>query len=206
LKILILFCLSATAAFCQLFSVGAKVGVPLGNAYPSVTTNFSKASDYLVGGTVELHLPLRFSVELDAIYKRTGVDGPSYTAPSFDLNSTEQVRANVWEFPLLAKYEITGGLLRPFVDVGPVLRNVSGIKSIVNYDLDTSPATSVTTTRNNTTLLRNRDTAGFAIGGGIALKLAHFRVSPEIRYTRWTATSLYGSAGNQADFIVGFTF
>ncbi len=206
MKILILFFLSAAAAFCQLFSFGAKVGVPLGNAYPSITTNVSKASDYLVGGTVEMHLPLRFSVELDAIYKRTGVDGPSYTAPVLDLNSTEQIRANQWEFPLLAKYEITGGLLRPFVDVGPVLRNISGINSIVNYTLATLPPTSVTTTRNNTTLLMNRDTAGIAIGGGIALKVAHFRVSPELRYTRWTATSLYGSAGNQADVIVGFTF
>ena len=33
----------------------------------------------------------------------------------------------------------------------------------------------------------NRNTAGFAIGGGIALKVAHFRLSPEIRYTRWTS-------------------
>lgn len=180
--------------------------MPLGNAYPSITTNISKASDYLIGGTAELHLPLRFSVELDALYKHTGVNGPSYAAPSYALNSTEQVRANLWEFPVLAKYELTGGVLRPFMDAGPVLRHISGITDLVNYTLAGVPPMLVTTTRNNSSLLMNRNTAGIAIGGGIALKVGHFRLSPELRYTRWTATSLYGSAGNQADVIVGFTF
>ena len=123
--------------------------MPLGDAYPSVETNFSKASDYLVGGTAELHLPLRFSVELDGIYKRTGVDGPSYTAPSYELNSTEKIKANLWEFPVLAKYEFTGGLLRPFADVGPVLRHISGINDIFSYTLAGLPSNPITGTRAN---------------------------------------------------------
>ena len=64
--------------FGQTLSVGVKAGVPL-------TDTFSNANHgslfydydtgmrrYLVGGTVEVHLPFRLTVKVDAIYKWLG--------------------------------------------------------------------------------------------------------------------------------------
>jgi len=93
---------------------------------------------------------------------------------------------NDWQFPFLAKYEMSGGRFRPFLDAGVSYRHVSGSSVF-------SP-----------------DAAGFTVGGGATFKLLVLRVSPEIRYTRWFSDSnldnLATTTSNQADFLVGFTF
>jgi len=61
-------------AFGQIVSLGVKAGVPTGDAFTPDSVVTSLARRYLVGATAELHLPFRFSVELDAIYKKTGFD------------------------------------------------------------------------------------------------------------------------------------
>jgi hypothetical protein len=81
------------------------------------------------------------------------------------------------------------GPIRPFVDAGPVLRHISGIEDVLKYTITTFPPTS-----------------GAISSSGVALKLLNFRISPEIRYTRWTDNSFAGSTDNQADLMVGFTF
>jgi hypothetical protein len=105
--------LLSTPAISQIVSAGVKAGAPLEDAFAD-ESNYSLTSEarrYLVGGTVEVHLPLRISVELDAIYKRTGF--LTYFQ-SLDIgHSSDRVSANQWEFPLLAKYEILGGPVRP---------------------------------------------------------------------------------------------
>jgi hypothetical protein len=94
MKSLIIFCLTASSAFCQLFSVGVKAGVPLGDAYSSIPNNISEARRYLLGPTVEVHLHLRFSVQLDAIDKRSGLDGTPSVLPALET-ATDSVRAKI---------------------------------------------------------------------------------------------------------------
>lgn len=201
MKAFLVFLFAAVPVFAQLFSVGVKAGVPLGDAYPE-SPDVSQAKRYLVGATAEVHLPFRFSVELDAIYKRTGFATPNEILLIPDETIKYQVKANQWEFPLLGKYELTGGVLRPFVDAGPVLRNLSNLQGVAIFNTLSGGAIS----SSGPFLLSNRNTAGFAVGGGVTFKLLHLRLSPEIRYTRWANQSLDGSANNQADVMVGFTF
>ncbi len=75
MKYLLFILLIAAPAVAQIVSLGVKAGVPLGDPINGVTGAgvTPDVRRYLVGGTVEVHLPLRLSVELDTIYKRTGV-------------------------------------------------------------------------------------------------------------------------------------
>ena len=152
---------------------------------------------------------LRLSVELDAIYKRTGFsDGPF---GSTCCRFSDQITANQWEFPLLAKYEILGGRIRPFIDAGPVLRHMSGFKDVFMIILASG---SISGTFNNTPDLSNRNSPGFAAGGGVTFRILRMRISPEFRYTRWGSGAFqiaqFGpeavSNANQEDLLVGFTF
>jgi len=208
MKYFLILVLTAAPALAQLVSAGVKVGAPLGDAFTSGGSLTSAARRYLMGGTAELHLPLRFSVELDAIYKRTGF---STYFQSTDIGRfSDRVTANQWEFPVLAKYEITGGRLRPFIDAGPVLRHLSGIADSSTYLTYFPVFTSGATTNNNTPDLQHRNSPGFVLGGGVTVKLFHLRISPEVRYTHWgTNTFNIGpptSNPNQEDFMLGITF
>jgi len=213
MKYLVFIVLTAAPSLAQMVSAGVKAGVPLGDAFTSAATydayDFkSDARRYLAGGTVEVHLPLRFSIELDAIYKKTGF---STYFQSTDIGRfSDRVAANQWEFPLLAKYEIPAGKMRPFIDAGPVLRHISGIADSSTY-LTYFPPSSGSTNLNNSPDLRHRNSPGLAVGVGVTLKVLHIRISPKIRYTRWgTDTFQIGqppiSNPNQEDLMVGFAF
>ena len=191
----VIFC---APAFSQLFSIGVKGGVPLTDAYSGQSSgSFSTVpydNRYIIGPTAEIHLPLHFAFEVDALYRRNGVDygGPGIAGAVAPFNIRTAV--NDWQFPFLGKYELHFGPLRPFVDAGVVFRHISTSGS-ANRFVPTNP-----------------NTAGFAVGGGVALKLLFIRLSPEIRYSHWPTalfndgSGLIHSNSNQADFLVGFTF
>src|SRR5690349_6500920 len=98
-------------------SIGVKGGIPITDAFDTVKgTNsgyFATTKRYLIGPTIEFHLPARFSIEIDALYKRLGYQFDA-TGPFVSSRTV----ANTWEFPLLAKFEILPGPIRPFVDAG----------------------------------------------------------------------------------------
>jgi hypothetical protein len=214
MKFLLFIFVMAAPALAQIFSLGAKVGTPLGDAFINTSGSglTSGARRYLVGATAEVHLPLRLSIELDAIYKETGFS--TYFESSGIGRFSYRVTANQWEFPLLAKYEIPASRhLRPFVDAGPVLRHLTGIADSYTY-LEYFPVySSGSISTNNSPYLQHRNSPGFVIGGGLMVKLLHIRISPELRYTRWGSNAFnLLSAGaptsnpNQEDFLVGVTF
>lgn len=201
----------ATPAYTQLFSFGAKGGVSLTDAFshvsladqpviPQSASGYNRR--YVIGPTAEVHFPWHLSFEVDALYRRNGFEyttyqyffypvGPSYTA---EVNYFSRATINDWQVPLLAKYELRGGMMRPFVDAGVVYRHVSGMTS--QY-LATDHASSV----------------GGAVGAGLTFKVGPLRLSPEIRYTHWAERPfanglgpIFFSTNNQADLLVGFTF
>ncbi len=97
----------------------------------------------------------------------------------------QEISASSWQFPLLFKYRMPMVMARPFFTVGPVFHSLGGALSF-------GPE------------------RGFALGGGLDLKLIKVHVSPELRYTRFGG-SRSPLAGldfnkNQVDFLVGFTF
>src|SRR5207248_1068448 len=98
------FCLIATAVLgsdlqAQSFSFGIKGGVPFTSAVEGIGPS-PAAKRYTVGPMVEIGLPFSFAFEADGLYRRTGYDA---IAGNLGTVSNSRVRANSWEFPLLAK-------------------------------------------------------------------------------------------------------
>jgi opacity protein-like surface antigen len=190
-------------------SIGVKGGVPITDAVDTAqgqnSAYLTNTKRYLVGPTVEFHLPARFSIEVDALYKRIGYQydatGPVVTAKTV---------ANSWEFPVLGKFEILPGPVRPFVDLGASFRHLSGVRQIRQT---VSGATFNRVELNNASEFNKRNDIGFTGGFGIAFKIGWVRISPEFRYTRWGGenfrdpiNALLRTNRNQGDFLLGLTF
>jgi Outer membrane protein beta-barrel domain len=208
----VFLCLAlAGASFAQPVSVGVKAGVPLTDFVDAAKGNqaayFTNTKRYTVGATLELHLPARFGIEIDALYKRFGFDGQSVLAGSTTLTGT---RGNAWEFPLLAKFEFVPGPVRPFVDAGAAIRHITGIRQVRQV---ISAGTFSSVELNNPPEFNKATDVGVAFGAGIALKIGRVRISPELRFTRWGGENLRDPVNallhthrNQGDFLIGFTF
>ncbi|MEO8100401.1 MAG: porin family protein [Acidobacteriota bacterium] len=210
LAIIALSFLTPTALFAgDVISIGVKGGIPITDAVDTARGNnagyTTNTKRYLVGPTVEFHLPLRFSIEFDAIYKRLGYQ---YDATGPYVYS--KTVANTWEFPALVKFEILPGPVRPFVDAGVSFRNLSGVKQI------RQTISGVTFNRvelNSAAEFNKRNDVGGTAGFGVAFKLGPVRISPEVRYTRWGSETLRDPINallrtnrNQGDFLIGLTF
>ena len=175
----------AGSAQSQFLSWGVEAGVPLNDAVNGFSSSTGTVSTntgrWTLGPTVQLHLPLRLSIEVDALYRSESYQEMTgqHLLPNASINN--------WQFPFLGKYDLRGGLLRPFVDAGVTFRYLSGSG------------------------IGNPSSAGFTIGGGLTLKVLILRLSPELRYTRWNSATVLNPAfanqsQNQADFLVGFTY
>jgi hypothetical protein len=213
MRLILVFLFAALTASPQIFSVGVKGGVPLTDAFETATTGhlsyLSSTKRYTVGPTVEVRLPFRLSVEFDALYKRLDYDSASMGVDTFVRSATT---SNSWEFPLLAKWRLFGGPVRPFVDAGPTFNKLSGISQSIQTLV--APDHLFSSSSNRPSELQNTFRAGVAVGGGIEFGAHHFRISPEVRYTRWgtenfrslTSSDLLHSNDNQAEFLLGITF
>ncbi len=203
----------ALAPLCaQSFSAGVKGGALLTDPVEGSFGVRSEAKRYTVGPMVEIGLPFGLALEVDALYKRTGY---SATSSAFGITTSTQVRANSWEFPILAKYYFSRRL---YVSGGYVVRSLSGVEA-TTHEFGVNPATGApvdSTFRPETAfLLRENPTHGIAVAGGLRLNVGLARIAPEIRYTRWTSPAFdeQGSRGffvrstqNQLEFLVGLTF
>ncbi len=192
-----LLTLLVPAAYGQsLFSFGIKGGVPLTDAFSdhtflgvdTFTHTFSDSKNYVIGPTAELRLPLGFSVEADALYRPLSlVNENTIVSGSTTVRSATDISA--WEFPILGKYHfLHTPIVKPYVEAGPIFRALGSSGSY----------------------LSNK---GFAMGGGVDVKLFVVRVEPEIRYSRWGGDASAGpgffaapSNQNQAEFLIGISF
>lgn len=204
--------LVASAAFSQSLSVGLKGGVPLFDAFKVADTTryFSDKAPYVIGPALEVHLPLGLSAEVDLLYRNLEynstiqVVSPPGPAQILDAKTTGQV----WELPLLAKYRVPGVLVRPYLAAGLSYRRLAHLKQ--RSAPTGSPATVSVT--DQPPELTGRNGVGPTLGAGLELKVRRVRVSSEIRYTRWGASSFKAALGgfatqlNQADILLGIAF
>ncbi len=195
------------------FSFGVKGGVPLTDAFETAKGNSSfyasNTKRYMVGPTIEFHLPARFSIEIDALYTRLGFDR-GVTDASGNVIDYSTTRANSWVFPVLGKFEILPGAFRPFVDAGASFRNISGVKQVRSA---VSGATLNNATINNPAEFNKSNDIGATFGFGVAFKAGPVRISPEFRYTRWGSdnfrdpvNALLSTNRNDGAFLLGLTF
>jgi hypothetical protein len=181
----------------RLVSIGIIGGGSLTDAFSSDTAmgvdtfahDFSPSKDYIVGPTIELHLPLNISVEFDSLYRPLNLTITNMIFPSTLFTTSGTV--NSWEFPLLAKYRLPMHPVKPFLEAGPSFRR-----------LQQSAGASCCLSR-----------AGFTAGGGVEFRLGPIKIAPEIRYTRWGSDSNLSSSilnpdfnVNQAEGLVGLSF
>jgi hypothetical protein len=111
----------AEALCAQPFTFGVKGGVRTTDLLTGDLGDESKR--YIVGPWVDLRLPFRFSLEVDALYQRSGYSA-SYANP-LEATFTRE-RDDSWEFPVLAKYHMPVSRLHPFAGIGMAPRIVSG--------------------------------------------------------------------------------
>src|SRR5215831_3831258 len=77
-------------------------GLATGGLDPSAQ-NAWEGKRYTIGPTIEFHLPRHFSVEVDALYQRTG---DSNSDCIFTYCSASSRRANILEFPVQLKFRL----------------------------------------------------------------------------------------------------
>jgi hypothetical protein len=207
MRILLLLGLVSCALSAQRVSIGVKAGIPITDILNTADGPFSSSyvvnnHPYLVGGTIQLNLPARFSIEVDGLYRRLGYRHDFLPgAPPSPVPFASRTTANSWEFPVLGKLAILPGPIRPFVDAGANFRRVTGAEQIGGLGPGVPGE------------LAEDFTAGFTFGGGIELKLGRVRITPELRYTHWGTESFRDSVNsilhtnlNQGDFVLGLTF
>lgn len=206
MKPLFLLPLGAFSLCAQPFSFGVKGGVPLTDfvdtrPYVGYSTDTNR---YIVGGTVELRLPLGLALEVDALYRHL-----NYASNSCLLGlgcGQSKTVGNSWEFPLLAKYRLPVKVVRPYVDAGIAWDTLTGLSQTKTQE-DIFGTVFSNTLSSHPSELYHHTTEGFVIGGGIDLHVVLIHISPEIRYTRWFNQQFLGlSVQNQAEFLVGITF
>jgi hypothetical protein len=136
----------------------------------------------IYGPSLEVHLPHRLSVEVNALQRPFR----SATETTFDGTIYRTTYAPVtWVFPILAKYRISQGALSPFVAAGPAFR----LRQTLAAAEDASPY-------------------GIATAAGIETQFGPLRIAPAIRFTYWAPNrrDFGGPIRNQLDFLVGFAF
>lgn len=182
-----LLLLAALPAGAQFLSFGITAGVPLTDAFSAENGTQVSATAYdrrfIIGPTVDLRLAPRFWFETGALYRRNGFQ---YNVAMPDVVSHTDVAVDDWQFPFLGKYELHGGPIRPFIDIGYTLRHISNAP--------------------------NSNVGGGTFGGGVSIHLLSFRLAPQIRYTRWGSHAFNQGSGvlvsnlNQLDFLVELMF
>ena len=130
----VLLVVVSVPCFGQKLEFGIKGGIPVTSAFQTgsfFTMDFGESASsatrrYTVGPMVELRLPHGFELEFDVLYSRLGfADLTKSVALIFDYANTS---ANSWSFPVLAKYRLPAfRVVRPYIEVGPSFRTVSGV-------------------------------------------------------------------------------
>ena len=196
--------------FSERISFGVKGGVPFMTAFimdsfgkvtfpstpcspvgclTSTVQEFRASRNYLIGPTVELHLPLDLSMEADGLYHPLSLASLGFAAgiPALNLSPPSIKTYSSWEFPIVGKYKFRAPFARPYLEAGPAFRAVSS-------PLNQYPSSS-----------------GITAGVGVEAKLWKMRIAPDVRFVHWgkdsgNAYPSYASRRNQAEFLVGLSY
>jgi hypothetical protein len=158
--------------------VGAEGGLRLTGDTP-IYYGSSNSKPYLVGPKIEVGLPLHFALEADVLYSRLG---NTLFLPFVANEFTIRTIANSWEFPVLAKYRLPVARTHPFLSLGLAPRYASGRINTIHYGYYASDVTfsSVRWQAHDHT---------WVLGGGIEIGFWKIRITPELRYLRWSVPS-----------------
>jgi hypothetical protein len=193
-KIFLFGLICAGFANAQALSVGILGGAPftdvVRNSTVSGIQSVAKSTNFTVGGEVQVALPLKFRIEVDALFR-------PYHVTLIGLNLVSDISAQQYRFPVLLQYRLGGaGPVKPFVEGGLSFDRLSGVSSAIGSAIKSGPGT-----------LLHQSGANVVLGAGVDLKVPLVRVSGELRYIRQTASNFSDFSNlNQAEVLVGVHF
>jgi hypothetical protein len=192
--LLLIFLVSLNAFAGGPIMIGARGGTSFSNnnLLSSVATT-SLTHSYLIGPTAGIRLPLGFSVEGDALFKRQTLS----LGRLIGLSGIG-THADSWEFPVMLKFAVGNAAIAPVFGAGVTVRHVNSFGDVPSFLLaSTTSANSV----------------GFVAGGGVRFQAGPVSITPEVRYTLWNGGSFAQSlldtitgSRNEATVLVGVTF
>ncbi len=172
-------------ACAQPISAGLIVGAPLTDAASVVSSPDNSISNghWTIGPYIDIHLPARFALDVDALYSDF-----SYTVVGAFGSASSGSNGN-WQFPVLLKYKLLPGPIKPFIEGGLLFSHLTG------SDFDVAHSSNY----------------GVTLGAGLEIHALVLRLSPEIRYDGFayhdfTQNSLVQSNRNQILVLVGIGF
>lgn len=179
MRFIFLLCLIST----QILSAQTlSYGVKLGGFFTEPAGRVDDSRRYLAGPVLELGFGSRVAVEANALYSRFR------TTPAGG-----SLRGHSVEFPVLGKYYFAdrSSVVRPYASGGFAFRNIwfDNARSFRGVRINsTEPA------------------VGAVFGGGVTFRAFLFKLSPEIRYTRWGGANFPSTNPNQVQAMLGITF
>jgi hypothetical protein len=174
-------------------SYGVRGGAPFTdvakNSIIGAVQSVPKSDNFTVGPVLQVGLPLRLRLEVDALFRPYNLDLKFGT-------SGVAVRGQQWRFPAILQYRFGGTLVQPYMGVGVSFGHLSGLGSGAKTLISSGPGA----------LLHEND-ASPVIGAGIDVKIPLVRLSGELRYTRQSVSYFSNVSNlNQAEFLLGIHF
>lgn len=203
----LLFAFSSAGLFAQPFYVGVKGGVLLTSSTESSrTTGRAGQTDthmelrrYSVGPSFELALSARWRVETGLLYRSFEADRVNIFGNTF--RTFTNLNDKRWEVPLALRREFSSGAARPFASAGGVWTRCLRDVSVLTVDSVTEPPI-----QSRGQWSETDDLFGWTGSAGVRFRLPMgLKLTPEIRYTRWTAKRWLPSQ-NQVDLFLGIGF
>jgi len=193
-RLSIFLVLLAASAGCQPVSVGIKAGVPLNTLFEAPDNRWTADTPrWTAGPTIELNLRARFSIGLDALYRRGSATYGRAVGSAYFTGDFETAH---WEFPLYLKYRFGKGPVRPFVNAGVALDYArTTTVSSCGGDVMLCSTPGVGSSKSS------HGGAGVTFGGGVELKAGRLKIAPELRFTLWQ--NGYFSQGSLASYSPG---
>ncbi len=197
----------ALPAAAQPFYIGLKGGVLLSPSRDSGAGQ-SRAGDlqsslllrrYSVGPSFEAALPARLRLETGLLYRRaTSTQEWAFAA---QYRETRWSTDNRWEVPFGVRRELASGAARPFVGAGGVWSKFHRNVRFERTEFHPEPPRTIGGQFSDSDNL-----FGWTGSAGVRFRLVGgLKLTPELRYTRWTAKRGLPSQ-NQVDFFLGIGF
>jgi len=210
----LLTCLSAGLLNGQPVEVGVKGAVSLTGTSPYDFWH-EESKRYQIGPYLEVRLPSRFAIEVDALYQRVGSSqsfryGPAQvqigSEPATSVQGVwfNRLRGNSWQFPILAKYYLRdqSAAWQPFVSLGPSIRRVGSYTDTNQLSVDQQ--------RGAVSYNIHSEYTNWTVGGtaaaGVRWHKGRFAITPEFRFTRWAQNNGNNLSRNAAAIFLGFGF
>jgi hypothetical protein len=200
-SLFLLTALSAISASAAPISLGILGGAPFTDVINATNqNNFSfvaKSTNFTVGPSFQVNLPLNLRFEVDALYRPYGfIATCSLPAPLATCIAPLTVNASQWRFPFLGQYRFNlVPVIHPFIEAGFSWEHLANI------------STAADTIASGAGHLVQQSHAGVVLGGGVDVKVPFVRISGELRYTHQGSADFQAlSNTNQAEFLLGVHF